>query len=100
MGIDFYDRMYEEEQKEKERFGQRKNEIENELFSQRRRIEELEKENAELREQIEEMKCCGNCQSVFDANGLCYLYKDGKCVDHSEWVKNEYNLVKKEKSNE
>lgn len=24
MGIDFYDRMYEEEQKEKERFGQRK----------------------------------------------------------------------------
>lgn len=64
------------------------------------KIEALKKENAELREQIEQMKCCGNCQSVFDVNGLCYLYKDGKCVDHSEWVKNEYNLVKKEKSNE
>lgn len=100
MGIDFYDRMYEEEQKEKERFGQRKNEIENELFSQRRRIEELEKENEDLKKQIEQMKCCGNCQSVFDADGSCYLYKDRKCVDHSEWVKNEYNLVKKEKNNE
>ena len=31
--------MLEEEQKEKERFGQRKNEIENELFSQRKRME-------------------------------------------------------------
>ena len=49
MGIDFFDRMWEAEQKEKERFGQRKNEIEDELFSQRRRIEELEKENAELK---------------------------------------------------
>ena len=24
--------------------------------------EELEKENAELKEQIEQMKCCGNCK--------------------------------------
>lgn len=54
MGIDFYDRMWEAEQKEKERFGQRKNEIENELFSQRRRIEELEKENAELKEKLKD----------------------------------------------
>ena len=49
MGIDFYDNMWEETQKEKERFGQRINEIENELFSQRRKIEELEKENEQLR---------------------------------------------------
>ena len=28
-------------------------------------VERLKKENAELREQIEQMKCCGNCQSVF-----------------------------------
>ena len=63
-------------------------------------VERLKKENAELREQVEQMKCCENCQSVFDANGFCYLYKDGKCVDHSEWVKKEYNLVKKEKNNE
>ena len=49
MGIDFYDNMQEETQKEKERFGQRINEIENELFNQRRKIEELEKENEQLR---------------------------------------------------
>ena len=48
--------MLEEEQKEKERFGQRKNEIENELLSQRRRIEEFEKENAELKKHIDEIK--------------------------------------------
>lgn len=30
------------------------------------RIFELEKENTELKSQIEQMKCCGNCQSVFD----------------------------------
>ena len=60
----------------------------------------IAKENEELKEQIEQMKCCGNCQSVFDVNGFCYLYKDGKCVNHSEWVKKEYNLVKKEKNNE
>lgn len=26
------------------------------------------KENEELKKQIEQMKCCGNCQSVFDAD--------------------------------
>ena len=26
------------------------------------------KENEELKAQIEQMKCCGNCQSVFDAD--------------------------------
>ena len=52
MGIDFYDRMWEAEQKEKERFGQRKDEIEDELFRQRRRIEELEKENAKLKRNV------------------------------------------------
>ena len=39
------------------------------------------KENTELKAQIEQMKCCGNCQSVFDADGFCYLYKDGKCIN-------------------
>ena len=45
------------------------------------------KENEELKKQIEQMKCCGNCQSVFDADGFCYLYKDGKCINQSEWIK-------------
>ena len=31
-----------------------------------KRIFELEKENEDLKKQIEQMKCCGNCQSVFD----------------------------------
>ena len=26
----------------------------------------LQEENEELKKQIEQMKCCGNCQSVFD----------------------------------
>ena len=47
----------------------------------------IAKENAELKVQIEQMKCCGNCQSVFDADGFCYLYKDGKCINQSEWIK-------------
>lgn len=57
MGIDFYDRMWEEEQKEKERFGQRKNEIENELSSQRRKIEQLEKENTEIKSKLNHTHC-------------------------------------------
>ena len=35
-----------------------------------KRIFELEKENEDLKKQIEQMKCCGNCQSVFDADVL------------------------------
>ena len=35
---------------------------------QDRHIVELEKENENLKKQIEQMKCCGNCQSVFDAD--------------------------------
>ena len=52
-----------------------------------KRIFELEKENEDLKNQIEQMKCCGNCQSVFDADGFCNLYKDGKCINQSEWTK-------------
>lgn len=40
---------------------------------------------AELEAQIEKMKCCGNCQTVRDAEGNCYLKKDGKCKNLSEW---------------
>lgn len=47
----------------------------------------IAKENEELKKQIEQMKCCGNCQSVFDADGFCYMYKDGRCINQSEWIK-------------
>ena len=85
MGIDFYDRMWEDEQKEKERFGQRKNEIENELFEQKRKIEQLEKENASLSKMLneavvfieqEDMQC-----------KLCSFYlscRDGNCTYKDE----------------
>ena len=43
------------------------------------------KKIAELQAQIEKMKCCGNCQTVRDAEGNCYLKKDGKCKDKDKW---------------
>ena len=39
----------------------------------------------ELEAQIEKMKCCGNCQTVRDAEGNCYLLKDGKCKNKDKW---------------
>ena len=39
-----------------------------------------------LEQQIEKMKCCVNCQTVRDADGNCYLEKDGKCINLSKWV--------------
>ena len=70
----------------------------NPLLSAIFKIEALKKENTELKEQIEQMKCCGNCQSVFDANGFCYLYKDGKCVDLGGRGIVKKKKVKKEKN--
>ena len=43
------------------------------------------KEIADLKAQIEKLKCCGNCQTVRDAEGNCYLKKDGKCKDKDKW---------------
>ena len=45
----------------------------------------LEDKVKELETQIEKMKCCGNCQTVRDAEGNCYLKKDGKCKDKDKW---------------
>jgi hypothetical protein len=45
-------------------------------------IKELKKE---LEAQIEKMKCCENCQTVRDADGNCYLLKDGKCKNKDKW---------------
>lgn len=46
---------------------------------------EKDKKIEVLEQQIEKMKCCGNCQTVRDAEGNCYLKKDGKCKNLSEW---------------
>ena len=49
-------------------------------------IQELEKENAELKEQIEQMKCCENCRYYSRTYGHCYLYDSYQnCKSLSNW---------------
>lgn len=54
-------------------------ELEEKLANADYQLEGRDNEIRELKAQIEEMKCCGNCQTVRDANGNCYLHKYGKC---------------------
>ena len=50
------------------------------------RIEEHEKENAELKEQIEKMKCCENCRYYSRTYGHCYQYHQYQnCKSLSNW---------------
>ena len=49
------------------------------------KYKDAEKRIAELEAQIEKMKCCSNCQTVRDAEGNCYLKKDGKCKNKDKW---------------
>lgn len=46
------------------------------IGNQKKRITELEKENAELQEQIEKMKCCCNCNNFNEERKLC-IYSMG-----------------------
>ena len=49
-------------------------------------IQELEKENAELKEQIEKMKCCENCRYYSRTYGHCYSYDSYQnCKSLSNW---------------
>ena len=50
-------------------------------------LSELEKENAELKAQIEKLKCCENCRfSIFDTDDLCVVgCNAGKCFNHEKW---------------
>ena len=49
-------------------------------------VERLKKENAELREQIEQMKCCENCRYYSHTYEHCYSYDSYQnCKSLSNW---------------
>ncbi|MBQ1998064.1 MAG: hypothetical protein II220_01110, partial [Spirochaetales bacterium] len=49
--------------------------------------QKYEQENAELKAQIEKLKCCENCRfSIFDTDDLCVVgCNAGKCFNHEKW---------------
>ena len=50
------------------------------------KLSRLEKENAELKEQIEKMKCHENCRYYSHTYGRCYSYdKYQNCESLSNW---------------
>lgn len=50
------------------------------------KLARLEKENAELKEQIEKMKCCENCRHYSHTYGHCYSYDEHQsCTSLSNW---------------
>ena len=56
------------------------------IMEMRNKIAELEKENAELKEQIEKMKCCENCRYYSRTYGHCYSYDEYQsCTSLSNW---------------
>ena len=49
-------------------------------------LQELEKENAKLKEQIEKMKCCENCRHYSHTYEHCYSYSSYQnCKSLSNW---------------
>ena len=56
------------------------------IMEMRNKIAELEKENAELKEQIEKMKCCENCRYYSRTYEQCYSYDEYQsCTSLSNW---------------
>ena len=50
------------------------------------KLSRLEKENAELKEQIEKMKCCENCCHYSRTYEHCYSYEANQsCTSLSNW---------------
>ena len=50
------------------------------------KLSRLEKENAELKEQIEKMKCCENCRHYSHTYEHCYSYSSYQnCKSLSNW---------------
>ena len=62
--------------------------IENQLFSNMSIQEDVLKlrvENEQLKQQIEKMKCCGNCKYC-DNDNPCFFHKEYRqCVDYLSW---------------
>ena len=56
------------------------------IMEMRNQMAELEKENAELKGQIEQMKCCENCRYYSRTYGQCYSYDSYQsCTSLSNW---------------
>ena len=56
------------------------------IMEMRNKIARLEKENAELEEQIEKMKCCENCRYYSRTYEHCYSYDSYQnCKSLSNW---------------
>ena len=56
------------------------------IMEMRNQIAELEKENAELKEQIEKLKCCENCRYYSRTYEQCYSYDSYQsCTSLSNW---------------
>lgn len=57
------------------------------------------KENAELKEQIEKMKCCENCRYYSRTYGHCYSYDSYQnCKSLSNWRLEEWQTKKKQEN--
>ena len=52
-------------------------------------LEELQKENAELKEQIEKMKCCYKCKYSNTSSFLYRLEPCNECYSYSKWELSE-----------
>lgn len=49
-------------------------------------FEEFEKENLELKKQIEKMKCCKNCRKRFSNEAVhCSKTENGKVAKYDKW---------------
>jgi hypothetical protein len=47
------------------------------------KLDYYKKENNELKQQIEKMKCCGNCIHKMNLYGTCN--KECECINYSNW---------------
>ena len=66
------------------------------IMEMRNQIAELEKENAELKEQIEQMKCCENCRYYSRTYEHCYSYDSYQnCKALSNWRLAEWQIKKR-----